>query len=76
MKISLKRQSALRWPTKTIINIIIIKKNYSLYSVVLVREEFWASPWLVSHAKNVIRGSYDDGGHFPCYIVEVRFFNA
>ena len=27
-------------------------------------------------SKNVIRGGDDDGGHFNCYIVEVRFFNA
>ena len=51
-------------------------ESYSLYNVVSVREEFWVSPWFVSHAKNVIRGAYDDGGHFHCYIVEVRFFNA
>ena len=38
-----------------------------------VREESWVSPWFASHAKNVIRGAYDDGGHFHCYIVEVRF---
>ena len=62
---------------KIIINIIImIKKSYSLYNVVSVREEFWVSPWFVSHAKNAIRGAYDDDGHFHCYIVEVRFFNA
>ena len=53
-----------------------IKKSYSLYNVVSVREEFWVSPWFASHAKNVIRGAYDDGDHFHCYIVEVRFFNA
>ena len=41
-----------------------------------VREEFSASAWLVSHAKIVIRGAYDDGGHFHCYIVEVKLFNA
>ena len=29
-----------------------------------VREEFWVSPWLVSHAENVVRGAYDDCGHF------------
>jgi len=52
------------------------KKSFSLYNVVSVREEFWVSPWFVSHAKNVIRGAYDDGGHFHCYIVKVRFFNA
>ena len=77
MQISLKRQSVLGWFTKkTIINIIKIKKNYSLYKAVSVREEFWVSPWFVSHAKNVIRGAYDDRGHFRCYIVGVRFFNA
>ena len=66
MQISLKRQSVLGWFTKkTIINIIImIKKSYSLYNVVSVREEFWVSPWFVSHAKNVTRGAYDGGGHF------------
>ena len=42
---------------------IMIKKSYSLYNVVSVREEFWVSPWFVSHAENVIRGAYD-GGHF------------
>ena len=48
---------------KIIINIIImIKKSYSLYNVVSVREEFWVSPWFVSHAKNVIPGAYDDDG--------------
>ena len=52
------------------------KKSYSLCNVVSVREEFWVSPWFVSHAKNVIRVAYDDGGHFHCYIVDVRFFNA
>ena len=31
-----------------------IKKSYSLYNVVSVREEFWVSPRFVSHAKNVI----------------------
>ena len=46
------------------------KKSYSLYNVASVREEFWVSPWFVSHAKNVIRGAYD-GGHFNSYIVEV-----
>ena len=76
MQILLKRQSALGWLTKTVINIVIIKKSYSLYNVVSVREEFWVSPWFVSHAKNVIRGAFDDGGHFNCYLVEVRFFNA
>ena len=78
MQTSLKPQSVLGWLTKkAIINIIImIKKSYSLYNVVSVREEFWVSPLFVSHAKNVIRGAYDDGGHFHCYIFEVRFFNA
>ena len=50
--------------------------SYSLYNVVSVREEFWVSPWFVSHAKNVICGAYGHGGHFHCYIVVVRFFNA
>ena len=50
--------------------IIMIKKSYSLYNVVSVREEFWVSPWFVSHAKNVIRGAYDDGGHFHCNIID------
>jgi len=37
---------------KTIINItVMIKKSYSLFNVVSVREEFWISPWFVSHAK-------------------------
>ena len=61
---------------KVIIIILIIKKSYGLYNVVSVREKFWVSPWFVSHAKNVIRGAYDDGGHFYYYIVEVGFFNA
>ena len=52
------------------------KKGFTFYIVVLVREEFWVSPWLVSHAENVIRGAYDDCGHFNCYVVEVRLFNA
>ena len=56
--------------------IIAIIKSYSLYNVVSVKEEFWVSPWFVSYAKNVIRGAYDDSGHFNCYIVEVRFFNV
>ena len=29
-----------------------------------------------SHEKSLIRGAYDDGSHFHCYKVEVRFFNA
>ena len=33
-----------------------------------VGEEFWVSPWLVSHAENVIRGAYDDCGDFNCYV--------
>ena len=36
-----------------------------------VREEFWVSPWLVSYAENVLRGAYDDCGHFTCHVVEV-----
>ena len=52
------------------------KESFPFYIVVSVREEFWVSPWLVSHAKNVIRGAYDGCGHFNCYVVEVRFFNA
>ena len=52
------------------------KKNFRFYNVVSVREEFWVSPWLVSHAENVISGAYDDCGHFNCYVVEVRLFNA
>ena len=40
------------------------KKSFRFYNVVLEREEFWASPWLVSHAENVVRGAYDDCGHF------------
>ena len=59
--------------TKVIIKILIIKKSYGLYNVVSVREKFWVSLWFVSHAKNVIRGAYYDGGHFNCYIVEVGF---
>ena len=50
MQISLKRQSVIGWLTETIINILIIKKSYSLHNVVSVREEFWVSPWFVSHA--------------------------
>ena len=46
------------------------------YNVVSVREEFWVSLWLVSHAENAIRGVYDDCGHFNCYVVEVRLLNA
>ena len=42
--------------------IIEVKKSFWLYNVVSVREEFWVSPWLVSHAENVIRGAYDDCG--------------
>ena len=38
-----------------------------------VREEFWVSPWLVSHAENVIRGAYDDCGHFYCYVVDAIY---
>ena len=52
------------------------KESFTFYVVVSVREEFWVSPWLVSHAENVIRGAYDDCGHFTCYVVEVRLFNA
>ena len=51
------------------------KKLYVLHCCVSKRG-FWVSPWLVSHAENVIRGAYDDCGHFNCYLVEVRFFNA
>ena len=78
MQISLKRQSVLGWLTTKNNNKHNNndKKSYSLYNVVSVREEFWVSPRFVSHAKNVIRGAYDDDGHFHCYIVEVRFFNA
>ena len=52
------------------------KKSFTFYIAVSVREEFWVSPWLVSHAENVIRGAYDDCGNFSCYVVEVRLFNA
>ena len=55
---------------------IIIEKSFSFYNVVSVRGQFLVSPWLVSHAENVIRGAYDDCGHFNCYVVEVRLFNA
>ena len=59
------------------LQIIVIKLlTYSLYSVVSVIEEVWVSPWFVYHAKNVILGAYNDGGHFNCYIVEARLFNA
>ena len=74
MQISLKRQY---WAGLQIIIMIIVKyKSYSLYNVVSVREEFCVNPWLVSHAKNVICGAYDDFGHFHGYKVEVRLFNA
>ena len=76
MQISPKRQSVLGWLTKKNKHNNNDKKSYSSYNVVPVREEFWVSPWFVSHAKNVIHGAYDDGGHFHCYIVEVRFSNA
>ena len=69
------RSTSVRCCSMSIIIIIIIK-SYSLYNVVSVREELWFSPWFVSYAKNVIRGTYDDGGHFHCYKVEVRLFNA
>ena len=55
---------------------IIIDKNFRFHNVVSVREEFWVSPWIVSHVENVIRGVHDDCGHFNCYVVEVRLFNA
>jgi len=42
------------------------KKSFSLYNVVSVREEFWVSPWFVSHAKNVMRGASDGCGHSTC----------
>ena len=72
MQISLKRQSVFGWLTKNNNKYNNNdKKSYSLCNVVSVREEFWVSPWFVSHAKNVIRGAYDDGGHFNSYIVEV-----
>ena len=45
------------------------KKSFRFYNAVSVREEFRVSPWLVSHAENVIRGVYDDCGHFNCYVV-------
>ena len=48
------------------------RKSFGLYNVVSVRGEFWVSPWRVSHAENVIRGAYDDCGHFNCYVVEVK----
>ena len=76
MQISLKRQSVISWLTKNNNKYNSNKKSYSLYNVVSVRKEFWVSPWFVSYAPNVTRGAYDDGGHFNCYIVEVRFFNA
>ena len=75
MQISLKRQSVLGW-LQIIIMIIIIEKSFSCYNAVSVREEFWVSPWLLSHAENVIRGAYDDCGDFNCYVVEVRSFNT
>ena len=53
----------------TEISIIIIINSYSLYKVVSVREEFWFSQWFASHARAVIRGVYDNRGHFHCYIV-------
>ena len=56
--------------------IILVKKSFRFYNVVSVREEYWVSPWLVSPAENVIRGAYDDCGHFNCYVVEVRLLNA
>ena len=32
--------------------------------------------WLIYNVvSNVIRGAYDDCGHFNCCIVDVRFFN-
>ena len=76
MQISLKRQSVLGWLTTKNNNKHNNndKKSYSLYNVVSVREEFWVSPWLVSHAKNVIRGAYDDDGHSHCYIVLITLF--
>ena len=52
------------------------KKIFRFYNVMSVREEFWVSSWLVSHAENVIRGAYDDCGHFNCYEVEVRLLNS
>ena len=55
---------------------IVIEKSYSFYNAVSVKEEFWVSPWLVSYTENVIRGTYDDCGHFNCYVIEVRLFNA
>ena len=55
---------------------IAIEKSFRFYNVVSVREEFWVSPSLVSLAENVIRGAYDDYGHFNCYVVEVRLFYA
>ena len=39
----------------------------------LVGDEFWVSPWLVSQAENVIRGSYDDCGNL-IVISEMRLF--
>ena len=58
MQISLKGQSVLGWLTKNSNKHNNNKKSYSLYNVVSVREEFWVSQWLVSQAKNVIRGAY------------------
>ena len=56
------------------ISIIIKRKNALGFTI--VREEFWVNPWLVSHAKNVIRGAYDDCGHFNCSVVGARLFNG
>ena len=76
--ISLKGQSVLGWLAKNNNknNNNGNKKSYSLYKVVSVGEEFWVSPWFVSHVINIILGAYDYGGHFNCYIVEMGFFNA
>ena len=51
------------------------EKSYRFYIVAVasVREEFWVSQWLVSHAENVLPSAYHDCGHFNCYVVEVSF---
>ena len=49
------------------------KNNFTFYIVVSVRKEFWVSPWLVSHAENVIRGAYDDCDHFILIIIIMSY---
>ena len=75
MQISLKRQSVLGWLTKNSNNKHNDndKKRAIVYTTLFQQQRSSGSVHglLLMH-KNVIRGAYDDGGHFHCYIVEMK----